>query len=99
MKEKSSRWLLKDVITLAIFTVIIFILIMIATIATNVLLTPVGAYFAGPGMAALLAGPFYMVMVNKIEKRGVTFFLSLITGLLFLMMGQVYTFFTYVVFG
>jgi energy-coupling factor transport system substrate-specific component len=99
MQEKNNKWTLKNVITLAIFTVIIFILMMLVTIVTNVLFTPVGAYFAGPGAAALLAGPFFMVMVNKIEKRGVTFLLSLITGLLFLVMGQLYTFIVYAVFG
>lgn len=99
MQEKKNRWSLKNVITLVIFTVIIFILMMLATIVTNVLITPVGAYFAGPGVAALLTGPFYMVMVSKIGKRGVTFFLSLITGLLFLVMGQLYTFITYAIFG
>lgn len=99
MQEKDNKWTLKNVLTLSIFTVIIYILLMIGMIATNILFTPVGAYFASPGISALLAGPFFMVMVNKTPKRGVTFLLSLISGLLFLLMGQIYTFLIYVIFG
>ncbi len=99
MQEKNNKWTLKNVVTLSVFTVIIYILLMIGMIATNILLTPVGAYFASPGISALFAGPFFIVMVNKIEKRGVTFLLSLISGLLFLFMGQLYTFLVYVMFG
>ncbi len=99
MQEKNNKWTLKNVLTLTIFTVIIYILLLIGMIATNILFTPVGAYFACPGISALITGPFFIVMVNKIQKRGVTFLLSLISGLLFLVMGQLYTFLVYVIFG
>ncbi len=99
MQEKNNKWTLKNVLTLTIFTVIIYILLMVGMIVTNILFTPVGAYFASPGISALIAGPFFIVMVNTIEKRGVTFLLSLISGLLFLVMGQLYTFIVYVIFG
>ncbi len=99
MQEKNNKWTLKNVLTLSIFTVIIYILLMISMVATNILFTPVGAYFASPGISALIAGPFFIVMVNKIEKRGAAFLLSLISGFLFLLMGQLYTFLVYVVFG
>ncbi|MGL6198695.1 MAG: MptD family putative ECF transporter S component [Lachnospiraceae bacterium] len=98
-KMGTNKWSLKDVITLAIFTVIIFVVLMIVMVLSNILLTPVGAYFASPGISALLAGPFYMVMTNKISKRGVVFLICTITGLLFLAVGQVYTFVIYVIFG
>lgn len=100
MQEKgTNKWTLMNVITLAIFSVIIFVIMTILMIVSNILFTPVGAYFIMPGIAALFAGPFYMVMTNKISKRGVLFFLSLISGLLFLAMGQVYTFVIYIILG
>ena len=95
----SNKWTLKNVITLAVFTVIIFIVIMLVTVAANIVLTPIGAYYAGPGIAALLVGPFYMVLATRINKRGVLFFVHLITGLAFLIVGQVYTFGVYAVMG
>lgn len=95
----TNRWTLKNVITMAIFTAIIFVIMMIWMMLGNVLFTPVGAYFASAGLSALFAGPFYMVMADKIAKRGVVFSVSLITGLLFLVMGQVYTFAVYALFG
>lgn len=94
-----NRWTLKNVITLAVFTVIIFIVMMLVTMATNIALTPIGAYYAGPGIAAVLAGPFYMVLATQINKRGVLFFVHLITALAFLVIGQLYTFGVYVVLG
>lgn len=94
-----NRWTLKNVITLAVFTVIIFIVIMLVTMATNIILTPIGAYYAGPGIAAILAGPFYMVLATRVGKRGVLFFVHLITALAFLVIGQIYTFGVYAVLG
>ena len=95
----SGRWTLKNVITLAVFTVIIFIVMMLVTIVTNIVLTPIGAYYAGPGIAAVLAGPFYMVLAARVGKRGVLFFVHLITALFFLIIGQIYTFGVFAVFG
>jgi energy-coupling factor transport system substrate-specific component len=95
----AGRWTLKNIVTLTVFTVIIFIVMMLATIAANIILTPIGSYYAGPGIAAMLAGPFYMVMATRIGKRGVLFFVHLITALFFLIIGQIYTFGVYAVMG
>lgn len=95
----TGRWTLKNIITLAVFTVIVFLVMMLVTMATNIVLTPVGAYYAGPGIAAILAGPFYMVMATRVSKRGVLFFIHLITALFFLIIGQIYTFGVYAVMG
>lgn len=98
-ERDTPGWTVKNAITLAIFTAIIFVVMMICTIVSNLLFTPIGAYYAAAGLSALLAGPFYMVMADKINRRGVVFLLCLITGLLFLAIGQIYTFVIYVVFG
>lgn len=95
----SNRWTLQNVIMLAVFSVIIFIVMMLVAAVTTIVLTPIGALYIGPGIAAFLAGPFYMVIATRINKRGVLFFLHLITALATLIIGHIYAFSVYVVLG
>lgn len=86
----TTRWKIRDFITVAIFNVIMIIIFTVGLMITSVVLTPSGSYLAGAGIMALFNGPIYMVMSNKIAKRGVLFFTSLLTGLYFLAFGQTY---------
>lgn len=73
-QEKSSnRWTMRNIITLAIFTFIIVLVINLDSMLLNLLITPLGAYYVVAGVSAIICGPFYMVMVNKIAKPGVFF--------------------------
>lgn len=95
----SNQWTLQNVITLAVFGVIMFgVMILVVGVAT-IVLTPIGALCIGPGITAFLTGPFYMVIATRINKRGVLFFLHLITALAGLLVGHIYIFIIYVVLG
>lgn len=99
IKVSQPKWTINDFVTLAIFNGVMIILMIGITLIAMVALTPAGAYLAGAGVIALFNGSVYMVMANKIGKRGVLFFTSLITGLFFLMIGQVYYLVTLVILG
>ena len=87
-QEKSAnKWTINNVVTLAIFTFIIVLLINIDSMLLNLLITPLGAYYVVAGVSAIICGPFYMVMVTKIAKRGVFFLTCLLSGLIFLLTG------------
>ncbi|MFW5434893.1 MptD family putative ECF transporter S component [Paenibacillus apiarius] len=85
-----NSWKMRDFITLSIFNVVMILIFTIGFMFTSVLLTPAGSYLAGAGIIAIINGPIYMVMSNKIDKRGVLFFTSLITGLYFTAFGYAY---------
>lgn len=76
-----SRWTMRDFITLAIFNVIMLIIMTFCPAVSIVSPLLVG------GITALLNGPFYMVMSNKIRKRGTLFLTAIITGLYFVGFG------------
>lgn len=79
-----NRWTLRDFITLAIFNVVMLIIMTICPIFTF------ASYLVVGGITALLNAPLYVVMSNKINKRGVLFFTSVITGLYFIAYGYAY---------
>ncbi|AYK05227.1 MULTISPECIES: MptD family putative ECF transporter S component [Brevibacillus] len=88
-----NRWKMRDFITLAIFNVVMLIIMTICPIFTVV------SYLVVGGAAALFNGPIYMVMSNKINKRGVLFFTCIITGLYFVAFGYAYYLLTLAVIG
>ncbi|RNB56870.1 MptD family putative ECF transporter S component [Brevibacillus gelatini] len=79
-----NRWTLRDFITLAIFNVVMLIIITFCPMFTF------ASYLIVGGITALLNGPLYVVMANKINKRGVLFLSSIITGLYFVAYGYAY---------
>jgi energy-coupling factor transport system substrate-specific component len=84
-----NRWRGKDFITLAIFNVILIVVTMVVTAVIG-LLFPGISYMIGYPIGGILTGPIYMVMANRINKRGVLLFTALIFGLFYLVMGLVY---------
>ncbi|GIQ70281.1 Trep_Strep domain-containing protein [Xylanibacillus composti] len=89
-----NRWRMRDFITLAIFNVVMMIILTVGGMFAH----PI-AYLVGAGVVALFNGPIYMVMANKIGKRGVLFFSSLLVGLYFMAFGFVYFLITLALIG
>jgi energy-coupling factor transport system substrate-specific component len=83
------RWTGKDFVTLAIFNVILLVVAMAVTAVVGLLL-PGLSYVVGYPIAGLLTGPVYMVMANRIHKRGVLFFTAVINGAFYAAMGVVH---------
>ncbi len=81
----NNTWRISDYITLAIFNAVMLMIILV----TGMVAHPI-AYLIGGGVTALLNGPIYMVMSNKINKRGILFVSSLLTGVFFLAFGFLY---------
>lgn len=93
-KMVSNVWKMRDYITLTIFNVVMLIVMTI----NGMFAYPMN-YLIGAGIVALINGPIYMVMANKIGKRGVLFFSSLLTGLFFVAFGLVYYLLIFAVVG
>ena len=89
-KTIGTRWKTKDFITLAIFNIIILVILNVSAMAANLLFTPTGAFYIGGVLPGLVGGPFYMVMANRISKRGVLFLSIMLAGIMFAAMGFVY---------
>jgi energy-coupling factor transport system substrate-specific component len=96
---RQNRWTLQNIITLTVFSVIIYIGMLLVVIATNIVLTPIGALYAGPGIVPILTGPFYMVIATRINKRGVLFFIHLVAALAIIIVGHIYVFSVYIALG
>ncbi len=94
-----NRWKTKDFITLAIFNIIILVILNVSVMVANLLFTPTGAFYIGGVLPGLVGGPFYLVMANRIGKRGVLFLSMLLAGIMFATMGFVYYLIAFVVLG
>ena len=79
--SKNTRWVMRDVLTFVIFNLIIMILITVAKVVEDMVLTP---------QNTLLATPFYLVMADRIGKRGVLSGSILIFGVLYTFTGGLY---------
>ncbi len=89
-KARGNRWKMKDFITLAIFNIIILVILNVSVMVANLLFTPTGAFYVGGVLPGLVGGPFYMVMADRIGKRGVLFLSMLLAGIMLAAMGFVY---------
>ncbi|OZI10500.1 hypothetical protein CEW92_16545 [Bacillaceae bacterium SAS-127] len=90
----NMRWKARDFITLAIFNIAMIIILSIAITVSSVFSESIGG-----GLGALLTGPVYIIMANKINKKGVLFFSSTILGLFFIAMGMLQYLPVYIFFG
>ena len=88
--SKNTRWVMRDVLTFVIFNLIIMILITVAKVVEDMLLAPQNTFFVGSWLFPLLATPFYLVMADRIGKRGVLSGSILIFGVLYTFMGGPY---------
>lgn len=88
--SKNTRWTMHDILTFVIFNLIIMILITVAKVVEDMVLTPQNTFFVGSWLFPLLATPFYLVMADRIGKRGVLSGSILIFGVLYTFTGGLY---------
>lgn len=85
-----NRWTTRDILTFVVFNIIIIVVVMAAKMIEDMLLTPQNTFFVGSWLFPLLATPFYMVMADRIAKRGVLAGTTLIFGIMYTFMGGLY---------
>lgn len=86
----TNHWTSKDVLTFVIFNLIIIMIVMGAKMLEDMLLSPQKTFFVGSWLFPLLATPFYMVMADRIAKRGVLAATTLVFGIMYTFMGGLY---------
>lgn len=89
-QRRAGRWTTKDVMTFVIFNVIIIGATMVVKVVEDLILSPQNTFFVGSWAFPLVATPFYLVMADRIRKRGVLAASILLFGLLYVFMGGVY---------
>lgn len=86
----TSKWTTRDVLTFVAFNFIILLVTMVAKILEDMVLSPQNTFFVGSWLFPLLATPFYLVMADRIGKRGVLAATILVFGLLYTLTGGIY---------
>ena len=76
----------RDFATLGIFSAILFVIQMIVgAVTTNPLVLMPWA----PAICALVSGPFYLLMVTRVHKRGAVLIPALVIGVVWALMGGI----------
>ena len=81
---ESNKLKAKDFITLGIFTVLFFVVVMICIFASAV---TVVSYAFGPAIAAIPGGIIYMFMRAKVKKAGGIFLSGVVIGIVEFLIG------------
>ena len=89
-KTASNRWTTRDVLTFVVFNIIIIAVTMVVKMAEDMVLSPQNTFFVGSWLFPLVSTPFYLVMADRIGKRGVLAGSILIFGLMYTLMGGLY---------
>lgn len=76
---------LKDIVQIAVLTVIGFAIGMAVSMFTGTLGTI--SLYASAGFAALVVGPVFVIMAKRIRKKGAAFLFWIVYGLLYAAMG------------
>ena len=77
----ANRWTTRDVLTFVIFNIVIIVATMVVKLAEDAVLSPQNTFFVGS---------FYLVMADRIGKRGVLGGSILLFGVLYTFMGGLY---------
>ena len=85
MKENKLK--MKDVTTIGIFGALLFVITVVIGAVTGINMT---VYMFSTAITALVSGPFYMLIVAKVHKRGAIIMTSGIVGILWAVMGGIY---------
>ncbi len=85
-----GRWTTRDILTFVVFNLIIVFVTMAAKMIEDMLLAPQNTFFVGSWLFPLLSTPFYVVMADRIGKRGVLAASILVFGVLYTFMGGLY---------
>mgnify|MGYP000102123549 FL=1 len=67
----ANRWTTRDVLTFVIFNIVIIVATMVVKLAEDAVLSPQNTFFVGSWLFPLVSTPFYLVMADRIGKRGV----------------------------
>ena len=67
----ANRWTMRDVMPFVIFNIVIIMVTMIVKMAEDAVLSPQNTFFVGSWLFPLVSTPFYLVMADRIGKRGV----------------------------
>lgn len=84
----TGTWQGKDVIRLAIFSLLLFLAMLVGSIPTSIMMT---TYFYGDAVGAVLAGIVWMYMRANIQKPWACLISSVIVALIAFLFGQVWT--------
>ena len=83
----ANRWTTRDVLTFVIFNIVIIVATMVVKLAEDAVLSPQNTFFVGSWLFPLVSTPFYLVMADRIGKRGVLGGSILLFGVLYTFMG------------
>lgn len=86
----TNKWTKRDVLTFVAFNLIIIAVTTVLKMAEDMLLSPQNTFFVGSWLFPLAATPFYMVMADRIGKRGVLFGTTVVFGIIYTFMGGIY---------
>ncbi|WP_421572430.1 MptD family putative ECF transporter S component [Slackia exigua] len=86
--ETMTKWQGKDAIRLAVFSLLLFMAMLIGAIPFSITLT---SYFYGDALGAVLAGIVWMYMRATIRKPWACLLSSLIVAVIALLLGQIWT--------
>lgn len=84
----TDKWQGKDVIRLAVFSLLLFIAMLVGAIPFSITLT---SYFYGDALGAVLAGIVWMYMRATIRKPWACLLSSVIVAIIAFFMGQIWT--------
>lgn len=85
MKSKSLK--IKDIATIGIFSVILFVITVLVGAVTGMSMT---LYMFSVSFVALLSAPFFMLIMTKVHKKGAVFITFTIVGILWALVGGVF---------
>lgn len=86
--EKQNKLKMRDIITLSIFNIAMIVIMLATKMCTMMLTTPAFDYLFYVGIMALLCGPVFVVMSNKVPKRGTYLVTGIFGGLFITVMGS-----------
>lgn len=84
----TDKWQGKDVIRLAVFSLLLFVAMLVGAIPCSITLT---TYFYGDALGAVLAGIVWMYMRATIRKPWACLLSSIIVAVIAFLLGQIWT--------
>lgn len=84
----SNKWQGKDAIRLAVFSLVLFIAMLVGAMPFSITLT---SYFYGDALGAVLAGIVWMYMRGTIRKPWACLISSIIVAVIAFLLGQIWT--------
>lgn len=86
----SNKWTTRDVLTFVAFNVIIIVATTVVKMLGDLVISPTNAFFVNSLLFPVVVTPFYLVMADRIAKRGVLAGTVLVFGILYTFMGGLY---------